>query len=59
MSVIGNDHGRKNARKWKGRYRVRKGKESENAGRLEQIGHGLNMARMLWRGLSDQEYKNE
>ena len=30
--IIGNDQIRKNARKWKVRYRARKGRKSENAG---------------------------
>ena len=31
--------------KKRGVYRVRKGNKSANAGRIEQSGHGLNMAR--------------
>ena len=51
MSVIGNDHGHKNAWKWKGSAGQQDERENDSKGILEQIGHGLNMARMLWRGL--------
>ena len=35
--------------------RVRKGRKSAIAGRLEQSGNGLNIAHIVWRGLKEDE----
>lgn len=47
--IIGNDQSSINARRCEMVWRVRKGRKNENAGRLEQSGHGLNITRIVWR----------
>ena len=45
--IIGNDHGHKNAREWKGSAGQQDERENENAGFLEQSGIGQDETRYV------------